>query len=79
MLIDFLDRHCMTANKEADSRNVDADEEPSLSAFDFLYLPIDFVYVYKDLRPSKLIVFIDSFNLFHLTLYCLHLISTVFL
>ncbi|XVF45368.1 hypothetical protein PTKIN_Ptkin02bG0200200 [Pterospermum kingtungense] len=44
MLMDFLDLHCMTANKEAESQNVNgADEETPFSAFDFLYLPIDFM------------------------------------
>ncbi|XVF01023.1 hypothetical protein REPUB_Repub04eG0052100 [Reevesia pubescens] len=42
MLKDFLDQHCMLTNKEAEFQNAGADEEPSLSAFDFLYLPIDF-------------------------------------
>ncbi|XP_039026894.1 uncharacterized protein LOC120160577 [Hibiscus syriacus] len=43
MLKDFLEQHCMLSNHEAKSQNGDAcDEEPSLSAFDFLYLPIDF-------------------------------------
>ncbi|XVF67790.1 hypothetical protein PTKIN_Ptkin10aG0150100 [Pterospermum kingtungense] len=46
MLKDFLDQHCMLTNGEADqSQNAGtgADEEPLCSAFDFLYLPIDFV------------------------------------
>ncbi|XVE67038.1 hypothetical protein DITRI_Ditri08aG0128200 [Diplodiscus trichospermus] len=43
MLKDLLDQHCMLANREAGSRNACVDEEPLLSAFDFLYLPIDFV------------------------------------
>ncbi|XP_022762119.1 protein terminal ear1 homolog [Durio zibethinus] len=42
MLKDFLDQHCMLMNKKAEFQNAGADEEPSLSAFDFLYLPIDF-------------------------------------
>ncbi|MBA0788572.1 hypothetical protein Gotri_006917 [Gossypium trilobum] len=45
MLEDVLDQHCMLTNKEAESQigSADEDEQPSLSAFDFLYLPIDFV------------------------------------
>ncbi|XVE48978.1 hypothetical protein DITRI_Ditri01bG0045000 [Diplodiscus trichospermus] len=43
MLKDFLDQHCMITNREAKPHNGGADEEPSFSAFDFLYLPIDFV------------------------------------
>ncbi|XWS54973.1 hypothetical protein CRYUN_Cryun10bG0135400 [Craigia yunnanensis] len=43
MLKDFLDQHCMLTNREAESQITGSDEEPSLSAFDFLYLPIDFV------------------------------------
>ncbi|EOX97888.1 hypothetical protein QUC31_015449 [Theobroma cacao] len=44
MLKDFLDQHCMLTNRDqVQSQNGDADEEPLLSAFDFLYLPIDFV------------------------------------
>ncbi|XWS62729.1 hypothetical protein CRYUN_Cryun06bG0035800 [Craigia yunnanensis] len=43
MLKDFLDQHCMITNRGAESQNAGADEEPSFSAFDFLYLPIDFV------------------------------------
>ncbi|XWS40091.1 hypothetical protein CRYUN_Cryun18bG0110400 [Craigia yunnanensis] len=43
MLKDFLDQHCMRTNSEAESQNAGADEEPSFSAFNFLYLPIDFV------------------------------------
>ncbi|GMJ09749.1 hypothetical protein HRI_004644100 [Hibiscus trionum] len=44
MLKDFLDKHCMLSNLEAKSQNGGAgDDEPSFSAFDFLYLPMDFV------------------------------------
>ncbi|XWS67844.1 hypothetical protein CRYUN_Cryun04dG0039600 [Craigia yunnanensis] len=43
MLKDLLDQYCMVTNREAESQNAGADEEPSFSAFDFLYLPIDFV------------------------------------
>lgn len=45
MLKEFLDQHCMLINREAMS-NANNEEEPSLSAYDFLYLPIDFVYVF---------------------------------
>ncbi|KAE8662573.1 Xylulose kinase-1 isoform 1 [Hibiscus syriacus] len=38
MLKDFLDQHCMDMNRKYGV----ADDEPSFSAFDFLYLPIDF-------------------------------------
>ncbi|TYJ47629.1 hypothetical protein E1A91_A01G004100v1 [Gossypium mustelinum] len=41
MLKEFLDQHCMVTNREAKSNA--NNEEPSLSAYDFLYLPIDFV------------------------------------
>ncbi|KAB2051216.1 hypothetical protein ES319_A12G041200v1 [Gossypium barbadense] len=45
MLEDVLDQHCMLTNKAAESQigSADEDEQPSLTAFDFLYLPIDFV------------------------------------
>ncbi|CAN8256912.1 unnamed protein product [Cochlearia groenlandica] len=36
MMIDFLDRHCEEENKK------EKDEEFAISAYDFLYLPIDF-------------------------------------
>lgn len=37
MLMNFLDDHCMEENRKAVLK-----EESFLSAFDFLYLPIDF-------------------------------------
>ncbi|XP_044508866.1 protein MEI2-like 2 [Mangifera indica] len=44
MLMNFLDDHCKVENEKAQVQNsVTKDEEPALvSAFDFLYLPIDF-------------------------------------
>ncbi|KAK8665269.1 hypothetical protein V6N13_005440 [Hibiscus sabdariffa] len=47
MLKDFLDQHCMNMNMNRNYSNNGgvADEEPSFSAFDFLYLPVDFMYV----------------------------------
>ena len=67
MLKDFLDQHCMITNREAESQNAGADEEPSFSAFDFLYLPIDFVYVTKIHIPQ--VILFNDFTLFHI--YCI--------
>ena len=55
MLKDFIDQHCMLTNREAESQIAGAHEEPSLSAFDFLYLPIDFVYVANIHIPQSFI------------------------
>ncbi|GMJ03557.1 hypothetical protein HRI_004024900 [Hibiscus trionum] len=43
MLKDFLDQHCMNMNRKYSNNGGVADEEPSFSAFDFLYLPVDFI------------------------------------
>lgn len=46
MLIDFLDNHCMMENQKSGIQSCNEDDEESkeaiVSAFDFLYLPIDF-------------------------------------
>ncbi|KAK8706645.1 hypothetical protein V6N13_050200 [Hibiscus sabdariffa] len=58
MLKDFLDRHCMLSNLEAKMQNGGVgDEEPSFSAFDFLYLPMDFVT-----RSNKGYAFVNFTN-----------------
>jgi len=43
MLVEFLDHHCMLANRE----KTDKFENPIVSEYDFLYLPIDFRYLSK--------------------------------
>ncbi|KAL4354724.1 hypothetical protein GQ457_06G002080 [Hibiscus cannabinus] len=48
MLKDFLDQHCMNMNMDRNYSNNGAggvadEEESSVSAFDFLYLPVDFI------------------------------------
>ncbi|KAK8561249.1 hypothetical protein V6N13_149580 [Hibiscus sabdariffa] len=43
MLKDFMDQHCMNMNRNYSNNGDVADEEPSFSAFDFLYLPVDFI------------------------------------
>ncbi|XP_011010958.1 PREDICTED: protein terminal ear1-like [Populus euphratica] len=43
MLMEFLDRHCKMENEKAKKhQNSDSAREAIVSAFDFLYLPIDF-------------------------------------
>ncbi|CAK7340163.1 unnamed protein product [Dovyalis caffra] len=42
MLMEFLDSHCMMENEKAKLQNSDSTKETLVSAFDFLYLPIDF-------------------------------------
>lgn len=37
MMIEFLDKHCEEANEK------EKDEESPISAYDFFYLPIDFM------------------------------------
>lgn len=45
MLMEFMDKHCMLENQknkqDTRTRSVEAEKNP-LSAYDFLYLPIDF-------------------------------------
>jgi hypothetical protein len=43
MLVEFLDDHCMLENNKLKTKN---SEEHVVSAFDFVYLPIDFRYAY---------------------------------
>lgn len=56
MLLQFLDEHCMKENQKLGLENSEeADEEDRIvSAFDFLYLPIDFEYVTFKLRTPEL-------------------------
>ncbi|KAJ7001327.1 hypothetical protein NC653_011682 [Populus alba x Populus x berolinensis] len=42
MLTEFLDSHCMMENEKAKLQNSDSTKETIVSAFDFLYLPVDF-------------------------------------
>ncbi|KAF9670484.1 hypothetical protein SADUNF_Sadunf13G0073900 [Salix dunnii] len=42
MLMEFLDRHCMMENEKAKLQDPGSSKEAIVSAFDFLYLPIDF-------------------------------------
>ncbi|EXC24665.1 hypothetical protein L484_008436 [Morus notabilis] len=44
MLLDFLDNHCMLQNQRVVNNNAagENDQHPIISAFDFLYLPMDF-------------------------------------
>ncbi|KAJ6693227.1 hypothetical protein OIU85_004031 [Salix viminalis] len=42
MLMEFLDRHCMMENDKAKHQDPGSSKEAIVSAFDFLYLPIDF-------------------------------------
>lgn len=42
LLIAFLDRHCAKENQKSDGEKSESESE---SAFDFLYLPIDFWYM----------------------------------
>lgn len=55
--MDFLDEHCRQENEK---------EEPQVSAYDFLYLPIDFKYVLSILKIVHLMV--DSYCETHLKL-----------
>ena len=56
MLLQFLDEHCMKENQKLGLENSEeADQEERIvSAFDFLYLPIDFEYVTYNLRTPEL-------------------------
>lgn len=51
--MEFLDKHCMVENQKAMLRKSDC-EETFVSAFDFLYLPMDFGYV-SSLNASSFI------------------------
>lgn len=45
MLVEFLDRHCKSENEELEdwsSGDGGGGEVEGVSAFDFLYLPVDF-------------------------------------
>lgn len=65
MLVEFLDDHCMLENKKVKDDN---SEEPNIvSAFDFVYLPIDFRYAYMTsfiwlFSVSNVKTFYSSFN-----------------
>lgn len=37
MMIEYMDKHCEEANKS------EKDEESTISAYDFIYVPIDFM------------------------------------
>ncbi|XP_059629263.1 uncharacterized protein LOC132271796 isoform X2 [Cornus florida] len=46
LLLKFVDQHCMSENEKMNKFNAHEEtEEQTVSAFDFLYLPMDFKYV----------------------------------
>lgn len=49
MLVEFLDSHCMQVNLREKEAGKEKGEESSALAFDFVYLPIDFMYAMNSL------------------------------
>lgn len=55
--MEFLDKYCMEENREANKE----DEIPNPTAYDFLYLPVDFEYECNWLYIYKYIFSLSAF------------------
>lgn len=53
MLVEFLDDHCMVENQKV---KTEKSEEQIVSAFDFVYLPMDFRYAIFIQRVSPFLL-----------------------